>query len=110
MDKNAFGAVVSKIDGYRDEVIRLQTELSRRQALDPSSGGAGEEAKAKFLQAYLEKMGLAVERFDAPDERVPGGAEELGVVLVGHEDEQVCRSHRAMPLLACLIFCYSIAE
>ena len=44
------------------------------------------------------------------DERVSGGAEELGVVLVGHEDEQICRSHRAMPLLTRLMICYSIAE
>ena len=73
MDKNAFGAVASKIDGYRDEVIRLQTDLCRRQALDPSSGGAGETEKAAFLQSYLEKMGLSVEHYDAPDPRVPGG-------------------------------------
>src|SRR5712672_365759 len=46
MDKNRFGAVAVKIDGYRDEVIRLQTELCRRQALDPTSGGKGEEEKA----------------------------------------------------------------
>jgi succinyl-diaminopimelate desuccinylase len=73
MDKNAFGAVAARIDGYRDEVIRLQTELCRRQALDPSSGGSGEEEKAAFLKSYLEKMGLNVERYDAPDARVPGG-------------------------------------
>jgi succinyl-diaminopimelate desuccinylase len=73
MDKTAFGAVAAKIDGYRDEVIRLQTELSRRQALDPTSGGKGEEEKAAFLQSYLEKMGLKVERYDAPDARVPSG-------------------------------------
>jgi succinyl-diaminopimelate desuccinylase len=73
MDKNAFGAVASRIDGYRDAVIRLQTDLCRRQALDPTSGGIGEEEKAAFLQAYLEKMGLRVERYDAPDARVPSG-------------------------------------
>ncbi len=73
MDKNRFGAVTAKIDGYRDEVIRLQTELCKRQALDPTSGGKGEEEKAQFLQGYLEKMGLEVKRYDAPDSRVPNG-------------------------------------
>ena len=73
MDKNAFGAVSGTIDGYRDEVIRLQTELCRRQALDPTSGGSGEETKAAFLQSYLEKLGLSVQRYDAPDARVPSG-------------------------------------
>jgi succinyl-diaminopimelate desuccinylase len=73
MDKKSFGAVTAKIDGYRDEVIRLQTELCSRQALDPTSGGSGEEKKAAFLQSYLEKMGLKVEHYDAPDKRVPAG-------------------------------------
>ena len=73
MDKNMFGAVAEKIDGYRDEVIRLQTELCRRQALDPTSGGSGEDEKAAFLQSYLEKMGLSVKHYDAPDARVPSG-------------------------------------
>ena len=87
MDKNHFGAVASKIDGYRDEVIRLQTELCKRQALDPTSGGQGEENKAKFLQGYLEKMGLSVKRYDAPDARVPGGHRpNLVTYLEGKED------------------------
>jgi succinyl-diaminopimelate desuccinylase len=73
MDKNAFGAVAARIDGYRDDVIRLQTELCRRPALCPTSGGIGEEEKAAFLQSYLEKMGLEVKRYDAPDSRVPSG-------------------------------------
>jgi len=73
MDKNALGAVAARIDGYRDEVVRLQTELCRRPALDPTSGGIGEEEKAAFLQSYLEKMGLKVHRYDAPDARVPSG-------------------------------------
>ena len=35
------------------------------------------------------------------DERVTSSAEELGVVFVGHENEQVGWSHGAMPLLTC---------
>jgi succinyl-diaminopimelate desuccinylase len=87
MDKNHFGAVAAKIDGYRDEVIRLQTELCKRQALDPTSGGAGEENKAKFLQGYLEKMGLKVEHYDAPDSRVPGGQRPNLVTYVDGEQK-----------------------
>ena len=87
MDKNRFGAVAEKIDGYRDEVIRLQTELCRRQALDPTSGGSGEENKAAFLKSYLEKMGLSVKRYDAPDARVPGGQRpNLVTYLAGNQD------------------------
>lgn len=73
MDKNALASVVARIDGYRDEVIKLETELCRRPALDPSSGGTGEEEKAAWLEGYLRGLGLSVQRYDAPDARVPGG-------------------------------------
>jgi succinyl-diaminopimelate desuccinylase len=73
MDKNALSAVIARIDGYRDAVIQLQTELCRRPAIDPTSGGVGEDEKAAYLKSYLESMGLAVERYDAPDPRVPSG-------------------------------------
>jgi succinyl-diaminopimelate desuccinylase len=73
MNKKALQAVLAGIDGYRDEVISLQTELTRRPALGPESGGEGEKEKAEFLQGYLEGMGLAVDRYDSPDERVPCG-------------------------------------
>jgi succinyl-diaminopimelate desuccinylase len=73
MDKNALSAVVARIDGYRDDVIRLQTELCKRPALDPTSGGIGEVEKAAFLKSYLESLGLKVTQYDSPDPRVPSG-------------------------------------
>lgn len=73
MDKPALSAVAACIDGYRDPVIRLQTELCRRPAMDPTSGGIGEIEKAAHLESYLQSLGLAVERYDAPDARVPSG-------------------------------------
>ncbi len=74
MEKNALSAVIAKIDGYRQDVIDIQTEMCRRPALDPTSGGVGEIEKAKYLRAYLEKLGLSVQQFDAPDSRVPSGS------------------------------------
>jgi succinyl-diaminopimelate desuccinylase len=73
MDKNALATLVAHIDGYRDKVIELQTELCKRPALDPSSGGSGEEEKAAWLESYLGGLGLTVTRYDAPDPRVPSG-------------------------------------
>ncbi len=73
MDKNALAAVVARVDGYRDKVIELQRELCRRPALDPTSGGTGEEEKAAWLESYLRGLGLTVARYDAPDPRVPSG-------------------------------------
>lgn len=73
MDKNALSAVVKKIDGYRQDVIDIETEMCRRPALDPTSGGVGEIEKAGYLTAYLKKLGLSVRQIDAPDARVPSG-------------------------------------
>jgi len=73
MNKDALKKVVAKIDGYRDELIALQTELTRRPALGPESGGEGEKEKAEFLGDYLDGMGLRVERYDSRDDRVPCG-------------------------------------
>ncbi len=73
MDKNALATLVARIDGYRDNVIELQTELCRRPALDPTSGGTGEMEKAAWLESYLRGLGLTVARYDAPDSRVPSG-------------------------------------
>jgi succinyl-diaminopimelate desuccinylase len=73
MNKDALRTVVARIDGYRDELIELQTELTRRQALGPESGGDGEKEKAEFLKRYLEGMGLRVDQYDSTDERVACG-------------------------------------
>jgi succinyl-diaminopimelate desuccinylase len=73
MDKNALSSVVKKIDGYRSDVIDIQTEMCRRPALDPTSGGAGEIEKAEYLAGYLKKLGLSVRQLDSPDPRVPSG-------------------------------------
>jgi succinyl-diaminopimelate desuccinylase len=61
------------MDGYKDEVVSLQTELTRRPAMGPESGGAGELEKAEYLKGYLEGLGFAVSQYDSPDERVPSG-------------------------------------
>ncbi len=73
MEKNALATVLERIDGYHQTVVDLQTELCKRPALDPTSGGSGESEKAAWLEGYLKKLGLAVSHYDAPDARVPGG-------------------------------------
>jgi succinyl-diaminopimelate desuccinylase len=98
MDKNALAAVIKKIDGYRQEVIDIQTEMCKRPALDPTSGGEGEKEKAAYLRSYLEKLGLKVQQYDAPDKRVasgsrpnlvteiPGRGKGARVMIVAHTD------------------------
>jgi succinyl-diaminopimelate desuccinylase len=87
LDKDALNAVIERIDGYRDEVIQVQTELCRRPALGPESDGEGEREKADWLKAYVEALGLEVEEFNSPDDRVPcGHRPNLVTVLEGEVD------------------------
>ena len=74
MDKGALERVTCAIDGYKEESIRLQTELCKIPALGPENGGDGEEKKAALLGQYLREVGFGnIERYDAPDDRVPCG-------------------------------------
>ena len=62
------------IDGYADEVVKLQTELCKLPALGPESDGEGEIKKAEFLEGYLRSIGFNdIKRYDAPDTRVACG-------------------------------------
>jgi succinyl-diaminopimelate desuccinylase len=62
------------IDGYRDEAIRLQGELTSRVALGPANGGTGEHDKAAFLMEELRRLGPdSLEEIRAPQEGAAGG-------------------------------------
>jgi succinyl-diaminopimelate desuccinylase len=74
MDRNVVAKLTRTIDGYTEEVIRLQTELCKIPALGPESEGEGELKKAEFLESYLRSIGFSqMRRYDAPDQRVPCG-------------------------------------
>ncbi|MDR0589031.1 MAG: M20 family metallo-hydrolase [Spirochaetaceae bacterium] len=54
--------------------IELETELTKRPAISPESGGEGEWEKCQFLEQWLRNRGITnLERLDAPDERAKGG-------------------------------------
>ncbi|RLF48459.1 MAG: diaminopimelate aminotransferase, partial [Thermoplasmata archaeon] len=93
------GNILEKIDGYREEVINLQTELTARVALGPANGGSGEHEKTEYIKGVLEGMNPDVlEIIQAPDPRVPDGyrpnliakwGEDLGgpiVWVLSHSD------------------------
>jgi succinyl-diaminopimelate desuccinylase len=55
-------------------VVELETELTKRPAISPASGGEGELDKCEFLEAWLRAQGITVlERHDAPDHQAKGG-------------------------------------
>jgi len=69
-----FRLVCERLDTYRQQVIEWQRELVSRPALGPEVGGVGEDDKAAYLADLLQSWGLRVDRYPAPDDRVPGGA------------------------------------
>lgn len=71
---SALKTIFDKIDGYRQEVISLQAELTRRVALGPANGGTGEHEKVAYIKTALEEKNPdLVEIIRAPDSRVPDG-------------------------------------
>ena len=66
--------IFEKIDSYREEVIYLEEELTKRPAISPENGGKGELKKALFVEEYLKRIGVKeIKRYDAKDERAEGG-------------------------------------
>src|SRR5512136_463819 len=76
-------AALDRVEKMRDEMVSTLAEMCRIPAIGPTNGGEGEAKKAAFVQALLKDLGLKVERFDAPDKRVPGGKRPNLVVRVG---------------------------
>ncbi len=75
--------VLDRLDGMRDGMVSTLTDLCRIPAIGPTNGGEGEGKKAAFVQTMMKDMGLKVERFDAPDQRVPGGKRPNLITRVG---------------------------
>jgi succinyl-diaminopimelate desuccinylase len=62
------------IEASEAPAIELETELSKRPAISPDSGGEGELDKCVFLEGWLKARGIThLERHDAPDARAKGG-------------------------------------
>jgi succinyl-diaminopimelate desuccinylase len=80
----------SRIEGMRSSMIALQRALNSVPAIGPESGGRGESEKTAVLEKVLRTMGLsAIERFDAPDTRVPSGKRpNLLVTLAGKDNKR----------------------
>ena len=75
MDNAALTKICARIDGYSDEAIRIETDMTAIPALGPENGGEGEYAKAQYLLRYVkDELGCnEAAVYDAPDSRVPSG-------------------------------------
>ncbi len=67
MDQNVSERIFARIDSYRDEAVKIQSELTAIPALSPSSGGEGEWRKALKLKEYMDAVGYdSFEEYNAP--------------------------------------------
>jgi len=66
--------VFERIDTYRDDVIKLQADLTSRIALGPDNEGTGEHEKIAFIKDLLKEFDPDfLEEIKAPDERARDG-------------------------------------
>ncbi|MBN2061982.1 MAG: M20 family metallo-hydrolase [Deltaproteobacteria bacterium] len=66
--------VMNLIEGYRDEIIELQAELTSRIAVGPGNNGPGEIEKAEYLKQRLYEMSPKwIEEIKSPDGRMDSG-------------------------------------
>ncbi|RJR45811.1 MAG: M20 family metallo-hydrolase [Deltaproteobacteria bacterium] len=90
MKKEIFTQVAARLETYRQQIIDLQRELVKRNAVGPDHGGPGEVEKAAFLKDLLQGWGLQVDNYPARDERVAGGERpNLVAWLPGRREQKV---------------------
>ncbi len=84
IDRSIYQRVAARIESYRDDMIRMQIELTAIPALAPENGGEGEGEKAAYLVERLRAMGFEhIEEHPVPDGRVSCGYRPNIVVHVG---------------------------
>lgn len=84
IDRSIYQRVAARIESYRDDMIRMQIELTAIPALAPENGGDGEGKKAAYLVEQLRSMGFEhIEEHRVPDGRVSFGYRPNIVVHVG---------------------------
>jgi succinyl-diaminopimelate desuccinylase len=76
-------AIFAYIDQAGEMAVELETELCKRPAIAPQSGGAGELDKAEYLEGWLTARGFSCERIDIKDERAKGGVRPNLIVSTG---------------------------
>ncbi|MCL2800687.1 MAG: M20 family metallo-hydrolase [Treponema sp.] len=82
--------IFSWLDKSADIAVQLETELTKRPAVSPESGGEGELDKCNFLEQWLRSNGITeLKRYDAPDVRAKGKVRpNLIAVIKGAANEK----------------------
>jgi succinyl-diaminopimelate desuccinylase len=91
--------LIKRIQSYRDDMIKLQIEITAIPALSPENGGDGEHEKTEYIKKVLEGFGFSgIKMYHAPDERcktkarpslvakVPGRSSDKTFWVMSHAD------------------------
>ncbi len=74
MNELTHSDIYSHIESYREEIVRIQTQLTSIPALGPENGGDGEAEKAEYIKTLLEQLKFdSIEELNANDDRVKAG-------------------------------------
>lgn len=88
MDQTLLNKIFARIDSYKDEVIRIQKELTAIPALSPDSGGVGEWKKAIKAKEIMDEIGYdSFEEYNTPCAAVPEGTRPNHVYRMQGKDE-----------------------
>ncbi|MDR2808636.1 MAG: M20 family metallo-hydrolase [Spirochaetaceae bacterium] len=80
------------LDQSADTAVELESELTKRPALSPDSGGEGEIDKCLFLESWLRSRGIVnLERHDAPDPRAKEGIRPNLIATIPGKDDDTSR-------------------
>jgi succinyl-diaminopimelate desuccinylase len=83
---------IDSINALEALAIELETELCKRPAISPDSGGEGELDKCEFLESWLKARGLSrLERHDAPDARAKGAVRPNLIATIPGRDDSLPR-------------------
>ncbi|MGA1821288.1 MAG: M20 family metallo-hydrolase [Thermoplasmatota archaeon] len=82
-----YEAVDGIIDGFREDMVEFARRILSVPAMAPESGGVGEMEKADLILELVKDWGFdSVDRFYAPDDRVPGGKRPNYLLTLKGED------------------------
>ncbi len=88
MDKERLGKVFARIDSSREDVIRIQRELTAIPALSPSSDGTGEWKKALKAKEFMDEIGYdSFAEYNAPNSAVSEGTRPNHAYIVKGKDQ-----------------------
>jgi len=81
--------IFNRIEGFKEEIISFQSELTSRVALGPKNGGTGEHEKARYLAEKVEGLQPDfVRQIEAPDAQAHEGYRPNLIAKWGGKDDR----------------------